>query len=92
MLSQLNHRNLAKLIGICIEDHTRCLVYELVSNGSVETHLVVFSYSLSALFFIKISQLMLAWCFSHCQEKGPSWLGCSEEDCSWCSERAGIPS
>ncbi|XP_043720878.1 receptor-like serine/threonine-protein kinase ALE2 [Telopea speciosissima] len=39
MLSRLHHRNLVKLIGICIEDHTRCLVYELVPNGNVESHL-----------------------------------------------------
>nr|CAN78643.1 hypothetical protein VITISV_031742 [Vitis vinifera] len=39
MLSRLHHRNLVKLIGICTEEHTRCLVYELVPNGSVESHL-----------------------------------------------------
>lgn len=39
MLSRLHHRNLVKLIGICIEQHRRCLVYELVHNGSVESHL-----------------------------------------------------
>ncbi|CAN0897745.1 Receptor-like serine/threonine-protein kinase ALE2 [Linum grandiflorum] len=39
MLSRLHHRNLVKLIGICIEGRTRCLVYELVHNGSVESHL-----------------------------------------------------
>ncbi|CAI0560595.1 unnamed protein product [Linum tenue] len=39
MLSRLHHRNLIKLIGICIEGRTRCLVYELVHNGSVESHL-----------------------------------------------------
>ncbi|XP_042421666.1 receptor-like serine/threonine-protein kinase ALE2 isoform X2 [Zingiber officinale] len=39
MLSRLHHRNLVKLIGICIEDYTRCLVYELIPNGSVESHL-----------------------------------------------------
>lgn len=38
MLSRLHHRNLIKLIGICIEEHN-CLVYELVPNGSVESHL-----------------------------------------------------
>nr|XP_027190161.1 receptor-like serine/threonine-protein kinase ALE2 [Cicer arietinum] len=38
-LSRLHHRNLVKLIGICIEKQTRCLVYELVPNGSVECHL-----------------------------------------------------
>lgn len=39
MLSRLHHRNLVKLIGICIEGRARSLVYELVHNGSVESHL-----------------------------------------------------
>ncbi|XP_065849372.1 uncharacterized protein [Euphorbia lathyris] len=39
MLSRLHHRNLVKLIGICAEERNRCLVYELVPNGSVESHL-----------------------------------------------------
>lgn len=39
MLGRLHHRNLVKLIGICAEDQSRCLVYELVPNGSVESHL-----------------------------------------------------
>ncbi|GAB2269231.1 hypothetical protein Dimus_004159 [Dionaea muscipula] len=39
MLSRLHHRNLVKLIGICAEDLVRCLIYELIPNGSVESHL-----------------------------------------------------
>lgn len=39
MLSRLHHKNLVKLLGICTEDHSRCLIYELVPNGSVESHL-----------------------------------------------------
>ncbi|RWR78094.1 receptor-like serine/threonine-protein kinase ALE2 [Cinnamomum micranthum f. kanehirae] len=39
MLSRLHHRNLVKLIGICTEEHCRCLVYELIPNGSVDSHL-----------------------------------------------------
>ncbi|XWS26694.1 hypothetical protein CRYUN_Cryun26dG0052200 [Craigia yunnanensis] len=39
MLSRLHHRNLVKLIGICTEERKRCLVYELIPNGSVESHL-----------------------------------------------------
>lgn len=39
MLGRLHHRNLVRLIGICIEKQTRCLIYELVPNGSVESHL-----------------------------------------------------
>ncbi|KAM7257044.1 hypothetical protein ACFE04_012785 [Oxalis oulophora] len=39
MLSRLHHRNLVKLIGICTEEQARSLVYELIPNGSVESHL-----------------------------------------------------
>ncbi|KAL8122837.1 hypothetical protein AgCh_011005 [Apium graveolens] len=39
MLSRLHHRNLVTLIGICTEEHARCLIYELIPNGSVESHL-----------------------------------------------------
>ncbi|XP_021716443.1 receptor-like serine/threonine-protein kinase ALE2 [Chenopodium quinoa] len=39
MLSRLHHKNLVKLLGICTEYHIRCLIYELVPNGSVEYHL-----------------------------------------------------
>ncbi|KAJ7564946.1 hypothetical protein O6H91_02G040700 [Diphasiastrum complanatum] len=39
MLSRLHHRNLVKLLGICTEENVRCLVYELIPNGSVEFHL-----------------------------------------------------
>ena len=46
MLSRLHHRNLVKLIGICTEESTRCLVYELIPNGSVESHLHGISFAL----------------------------------------------
>ncbi|XP_010539393.1 PREDICTED: receptor-like serine/threonine-protein kinase ALE2 [Tarenaya hassleriana] len=39
MLSRLHHRYLVNLIGICTEERNRCLVYELIPNGSVESHL-----------------------------------------------------
>lgn len=39
LLSRLHHRNLVKLVGVCVENHIRCLVYDLVPNGSVESHL-----------------------------------------------------
>lgn len=53
MLSRLHHRNLVKLIGICIEGRKRCLVYELVPNGSVESHLHGMLF-LSLFFFFNI--------------------------------------
>jgi len=52
MLSRLHHRNLVKLIGICIEGRTRCLVYELIRNGSVESHLHGISSSPLSYFFL----------------------------------------
>ncbi|KAF9612174.1 hypothetical protein IFM89_038362 [Coptis chinensis] len=57
MLSRLHHRNLVKLIGICVEDCRRCLVYEVVHNGSVESHLHgVYSafhyFTLSSLWYV----------------------------------------
>lgn len=50
MLSRLHHRNLVKLMGICVEQHTRCLVYELIRNGSVESHLHGISHLLTSNF------------------------------------------
>ncbi|KAL6644688.1 hypothetical protein ACP70R_016296 [Stipagrostis hirtigluma subsp. patula] len=38
-LGQLRHDNLVKLVGYCYEDEHRMLVYEYMSNGSLEKHL-----------------------------------------------------
>ncbi|XP_022739798.1 probable serine/threonine-protein kinase PIX7 [Durio zibethinus] len=38
-LGDLLHSNLVKLIGFCIEDDQRLLVYEFMSRGSLENHL-----------------------------------------------------
>lgn len=38
-LGQLNHPNLVKLIGYCLEDDHRLLVYEFMPRGSLENHL-----------------------------------------------------
>ncbi|CAN4103526.1 unnamed protein product [Withania somnifera] len=38
-LGQLHHLNLVKLIGYCIEDDQRLLVYEFMIRGSLENHL-----------------------------------------------------
>ncbi|GMP75408.1 hypothetical protein CsSME_00032512 [Camellia sinensis var. sinensis] len=40
MLSLVNHRNLVNLIGYCTDGHQRILVYEYMSNGSLEDHLL----------------------------------------------------
>lgn len=38
-LGQLQHPNLVKLIGYCLEDEHRLLVYEFMTKGSLENHL-----------------------------------------------------
>ncbi|KDP46116.1 hypothetical protein JCGZ_06627 [Jatropha curcas] len=38
-LGQLYHPNLVKLIGYCLEDEQRVLVYEFMPNGSLDIHL-----------------------------------------------------
>ncbi|THU46463.1 hypothetical protein C4D60_Mb09t05220 [Musa balbisiana] len=39
VLSCAQHRNVVMLIGFCVEDRRRLLVYEYICNGSLDTHL-----------------------------------------------------
>lgn len=39
-LSLVKHPNLVKLIGYCVEGDQKMLVYELMVNGSLESHLL----------------------------------------------------
>ncbi|XP_044968858.1 probable serine/threonine-protein kinase PIX13 [Hordeum vulgare subsp. vulgare] len=43
-LGQLSHPNLVRLVGYCLEDEQRLLVYEFMPRGSLENHLFRSNY------------------------------------------------
>ncbi|GFZ11752.1 kinase with adenine nucleotide alpha hydrolases-like domain-containing protein [Actinidia rufa] len=58
VLSCAQHRNVVMLIGFCIEDRRRLLVYEYICNGSLDSHLygiLSFPFSANGLHVKKIA-------------------------------------
>ena len=49
VLSCAQHRNVVMLIGFCIEDRRRLLVYEYICDGSLDSHLYGISFCSSRL-------------------------------------------
>ncbi|KAM7262834.1 hypothetical protein ACFE04_000517 [Oxalis oulophora] len=39
ILSQVNHKNLVRLLGVCMEDKQPLMIYEYISNGTLHDHI-----------------------------------------------------
>jgi serine/threonine protein kinase len=60
-LGQLHHKHLVKLIGYCIEDEQRLLVYEFMARGSLENHMFRSEWPTTSVCIVVLMFIPYTW-------------------------------
>lgn len=90
-LGQFSHPNLVNLIGYCLEDEHRLLVYEFMPRGSLENHLFRSKFFFSFKSFYDYILLKRCNIFNYCVNiinrrilLSTAFMESSVKGCTWC--------
>ena len=59
LVANLQHKNLVRLIGVCLQEHEKLLVYEYMPNRSIDT--ILFGTNFNHYFRQLLLKLGIAW-------------------------------